>query len=190
MNGKAERPNLHPLFDDILEKTGYVALYQESLMAMCVRVKFTLAEANEIREIVSKKRLDEMPKWKERVFDKEKEGIDPKALQVLWDLLIASASYSFNACLLPSTRVNLENDGSVAMSDIIVGDRVEILELGSGRKYAPVKEIVESETEVFEVVFEDGKVLQCSETHKLLCEDLIMRPLKTIIEKNLKIMTE
>jgi DNA-directed DNA polymerase III PolC len=98
MNGKTERPNLHPLFDDILEKTGYICLYQESLMAMAVKVGLTLAEADDLRKIVAKKRTDEIDAWKDKIYQRAKEtGVDEAAAKLVFDLSRMSADYSFPA---------------------------------------------------------------------------------------------
>lgn len=86
-----------PFFDNILKETGGVVLYQEQLMKMAHQIGFTLDEAEMLRRIIGKKKVDEMPKWEAKVYDKCKEkGLDKKVGEFLWKVLDASKDYSFN----------------------------------------------------------------------------------------------
>lgn len=88
---------IHPFFDEILEETGGVALYQEQLMKMAHKVGFTLDEAEILRRIVGKKKISEVRKWKKKIDDKIKENnLDPEIAEKLWKILEDSANYSFN----------------------------------------------------------------------------------------------
>ena len=92
-----ESQSVHPLFDDILRESAGIPIYQESLMKCANKVGFTLDESETLRRIVGKKKKEEMPAWKDKVDQKIKENkLDPKAGEVLWSILEASASYSFN----------------------------------------------------------------------------------------------
>lgn len=87
----------HPLFDEILSYTAGLALYQEQLMQMAVKVGFTLDESEQLRRIVGKKKVDQMPAWKQKISDKIKENnLDPKVGEILWRVAEDSANYSFN----------------------------------------------------------------------------------------------
>jgi DNA-directed DNA polymerase III PolC len=102
---------IHPFFDSILKPTGGVAIYQEQLMQMAHKVGFTLDEAEILRRIVGKKKLEEVKAWQARIENKIKENnLDPKIAELLWKILEDSASYSFNkshslayACLSAAT---------------------------------------------------------------------------------------
>lgn len=88
---------IHPFFDDVLKETGGVALYQEQLMKMAHKIGFTLDEAEVLRRIVGKKKLEEVKTWKQKISDKVKENNLPKEVgEILWKILENSASYSFN----------------------------------------------------------------------------------------------
>ena len=77
--------------------TGGIPLYQEQLMKMAVKVGFTLDEAEQLRRIVGKKKVDKMPAWKARIEDKIQENkLDPTIGDVLWRVAEDSANYSFN----------------------------------------------------------------------------------------------
>lgn len=89
--------SIHPFFDDILEETGGVALYQEQLMKMAHKIGFTLDEAEILRRIVGKKKVEQVREWKQKISDKIQENkLDPEIGDVLWKILEDSANYSFN----------------------------------------------------------------------------------------------
>lgn len=89
--------SVHELFDDILEPTAGIPLYQEQLMQMAVKIGFTLDEAEQLRRIVGKKKVDQMPAWKEKIQKKIEENSLPQdAGDVLWRVAEDSANYSFN----------------------------------------------------------------------------------------------
>ena len=89
--------SVHEFFDDILSYTGGIPLYQEQLMQMAVKVGFTLDEAEQIRRIVGKKKVDQMPVWKAKIEQKVEENNLPKQVgDVLWKVAEDSANYSFN----------------------------------------------------------------------------------------------
>lgn len=92
-----EFQSVHPFFDDILSYTGGIPLYQEQLMKMAVKVGFTLDEAEQLRRIVGKKKVDQMPAWKAKIEGKIKDNnLDPKIGEILWKVAEDSANYSFN----------------------------------------------------------------------------------------------
>jgi len=88
---------VHEFFDDILSYTGGIPLYQEQLMKMAVKVGFSLDESEQLRRIVGKKKVEDMPAWKAKIEDKIKEkNLDPVIGEVLWKVAEDSANYSFN----------------------------------------------------------------------------------------------
>jgi DNA polymerase III subunit alpha len=89
--------SVHPFFDDIVTPTGGVVLYQEQLMKMANKIGFTLDEAEMLRRIVGKKKVEEMAKWEAKVYEQcSKIGQPKEAGEVLWKVLDASKDYSFN----------------------------------------------------------------------------------------------
>jgi len=89
--------SIHSLFDDVLKVTGGVALYQEQLMKMSTKIGFSLDEAEILRRIVGKKKVEEVKKWKQKIQDKIVENKLPQeAGDILWKVLEDSANYSFN----------------------------------------------------------------------------------------------
>ena len=89
--------SVHPFFDGILGQTGGIPLYQEQLMQMAVKVGFSLDEAEQLRRIVGKKKVDQMPAWKAKIEEKiQGSDLDPAIGDVLWSVAEDSANYSFN----------------------------------------------------------------------------------------------
>ena len=77
--------SVHEFFDDVLSYTGGIPLYQEQLMKMAVKVGFSLDEAEQLRRIVGKKKVDQMPAWKAKIEDKVRSNnLDPEIAAVLW----------------------------------------------------------------------------------------------------------
>jgi DNA polymerase III subunit alpha len=89
--------DIHPFFADILAETGGVCLYQEQMMRMAHKVGFTLDEAEILRRIVGKKKVEEVKAWQAKIKAKIAEnGLEPVISDILWKILEDSASYSFN----------------------------------------------------------------------------------------------
>ena len=88
---------VHEFFEDILSYTGGIPLYQEQLIKMAVKVGFSLDESEQLRRIVGKKKVEDMPAWKAKIEEKIKEkNLDPVIGDVLWKVAEDSANYSFN----------------------------------------------------------------------------------------------
>tara|TARA_R110000824_G_scaffold106642_4_gene252297 strand:- start:2693 stop:5311 length:2619 start_codon:yes stop_codon:yes gene_type:complete len=96
---------VHPEFSEILDHTGGIPLYQEQLMKMAVKVGFSLDEAEQLRRIVGKKKVDQMPVWRDKIAKKVEENRLTNAwtgfrgveiADVLWQVAEDSANYSFN----------------------------------------------------------------------------------------------
>lgn len=92
------KQSVHSFFDEILDRTGGVCLYQEQMMQMAHKIGFTLDEAEILRRIVGKKKVNEVKQWKKKISDKIKDNnLDVEIGEVLWKILEDSANYSFNA---------------------------------------------------------------------------------------------
>ena len=89
---------LHKELDEILSWSKNVILYQEQLMQIANKVfGLTLEEAETLRRIVGKKKADEMPKWRDRIYQAAEDlGLDSQISDFYWSALQASADYSFN----------------------------------------------------------------------------------------------
>ena len=88
---------IHEFFRDVLDYTGGIPLYQEQLMQMAVKVGFTLDESEQLRRIVGKKKVDQMPAWQAKIQQKIIDNDLPTEVgEVLWSVAEDSANYSFN----------------------------------------------------------------------------------------------
>lgn len=89
---------LHPELDKILASTKNVILFQEQLMQIAHQVfGLTLEDAETLRRIVGKKKVDQMPAWRDKIFEAgEKQGLGEGISEFYWRSLEASANYSFN----------------------------------------------------------------------------------------------
>jgi DNA polymerase-3 subunit alpha len=188
VNGVGERPNVHPFFDDILEKTGYVVLFQESLMKMYEKCGFSLADANDIRVCVSKKKTEEMAKWEPKIYEMcEKNGIDIEAGRALWAISKASADYSFNKSCALDSKVETKN-GEKELKDIQIGDEVLAFDSKNGvNHFVKVLDVDFHDAFLYDIEFEDGKKTKCSMDHKFLTKEEGMAPMSKIIRKGLSV---
>tara|TARA_R100000231_G_scaffold122294_4_gene92452 strand:+ start:275 stop:2845 length:2571 start_codon:yes stop_codon:yes gene_type:complete len=89
---------LHPELDRILSWSKNVILYQEQLMQIAHKVfGLTLEEAEVLRRIVGKKKVDEMPKWKNRIYEAAtSRDLTEEIADFYWNSLVAASHYSFN----------------------------------------------------------------------------------------------
>ena len=88
---------VHDVFEEELSYTGGIPLYQEQLMKMAVKIGFTLDESEQLRRIVGKKKVKEMPKWKKKIQKKcESNNLEQEVGDILWKVAEDSANYSFN----------------------------------------------------------------------------------------------
>jgi len=93
--GKAQ--SIHPFFDDVFKDSAGLCLYQESLLRAANKIGFTLDEAEQLRRVIGKKKIEEMSKWEERVYSKCKENKIPEEVgKILWKIMDESKNYSFN----------------------------------------------------------------------------------------------
>lgn len=166
-------------------------LFQEQMMKMAHKIGFTLDEAEILRRIVGKKKVDQVAEWQQKIKDKVKENnLDPTIGEVLWRVLEDSANYSFNKCVFESEEVELINGKKVQLKDVNIGDKVKAYDTDNDRDhYVEVLDVIKGKKMLYEVEFEDGKKIRTSMDHKFLCEDLKMRPLKDIIANGHDIIT-
>ena len=89
---------IQPELDKILSWSKNVILYQEQLMQIAHKVfGLSLEEAEVLRRIVGKKKVDEMPKWKDRIYEAGRENnLEESISDFYWNSLIAASHYSFN----------------------------------------------------------------------------------------------
>ena len=90
---------IHPDLEEILAPTMGIFVFQESIMAAFVKCcGYTDAEADEIREIVGKKKKDKMDKILPEIRQRlTSGGWNNRQIESFISLCIAASSYSFNS---------------------------------------------------------------------------------------------
>jgi len=88
----------HPLLEEILKPTYGVIVYQEQVMQIAqVLASFTLGAADMLRRAMGKKIAEEMAKQRENFrAGAEKNGIDARQADSIFDLMEEFAKYGFN----------------------------------------------------------------------------------------------
>lgn len=188
---KGDRKSVHPLIDDIVEKTGYVTVYQEQFLQMLVRVGLTPDEAEAIRKIIGKKQKEKIPEAIAKIKEVcAKNNHPPEIVDLLLKIAEDSGGYAFAKCLAPDTIVETP-DGYRMMHEIEVGALIKAYDVAADcDHFVPVTHIYDKEAELFEVELMDGRKVTCSMDHKLLCEDNMMRPLSEVLAGRHNILTD
>jgi len=87
----------HEKLREVFLESRNLPLYQEQLIQALVTVGFTADESEYIRRIIGKKKREEMPKWKDKVFETcEANGFGEQVAEAIWKVMLDSADYSFN----------------------------------------------------------------------------------------------
>jgi DNA polymerase III subunit alpha len=194
---KKKLDKLSPKLWPILESAHGIPLYQEHVMIILQKLGgFTTAEADTGRKILkllhkgNQEKSDEfikmMNKFKKNAI---KNGMTKEAVEELLNILASYTEYSFNLCLSSDTKVITKN-GSKQICDVKAGETVLSYDYYNDTVYeASVKENHRNgKKNIYEFETETGSTVKCTMDHKFLCEDGVMRPLKEIIEKNIKII--
>lgn len=88
----------HPLLEPILKDTYGTIVYQEQIMQVFqVLADFTLGQADKVRRMMGKKKVDEMEKQKGIFIERSaKHGMTAEAATNLFNQILSFASYCFN----------------------------------------------------------------------------------------------
>lgn len=95
---KSKIQYLHPDLEEILKETYGVIVYQEQIMQIAVKfANFTLAQADDLRKAMGKKKPEIMEKYKE-IFIQGciENGYDEQLAKTLFDIIEKFAGYGFN----------------------------------------------------------------------------------------------
>ena len=91
------KPEIDPVIESVLEKTGNICLYQEQVMAMFNKIGFSLTDSEEIRRAIGKKLPEEVAKWKPKIYNQcEKQNIKKETADQIWKVCEDSSNYQFN----------------------------------------------------------------------------------------------
>jgi len=97
LHGESYEP-LHPLLGDILKETFGIMCYQEDVSKVAIALAdFDPAEADDLRRILSKKRITKrMDDFKEKFYHGAlRKGINRKTIDRIWEMILSFTGYSF-----------------------------------------------------------------------------------------------
>lgn len=97
-HGKTRIRYVLPQLEPILKETYGVILYQEQVMRIAqLLADYSLAEADELRKAIGKKKPEVMARHKKRFIDgARKNGVNPKKAETLFNLIEKFGGYGFN----------------------------------------------------------------------------------------------
>jgi len=98
-NGKEAASCRYPGTEEILKNEYYECLYQESIMRLARKLAgFDASEANELRGVIGKKKLEKLREMREKFLDgcKKTGTINEEQANELFDMFEASGRYIFN----------------------------------------------------------------------------------------------
>lgn len=166
--GKEGSNDIVKELDTLCSDTKGIMIYQESLMKVYQYfTDCTLAEAEEFRGNVGKKKKDKIEKAYKLFMERAVSKVSKDSAQRVWDSIITFSKYGFN-CLDQDQEVLTEN-GPKAIKNLVKGDRVASLNLKTDRiEYTSCDAWQTGEKEVFEVTLEDGTIICGTKDHKFL----------------------
>ena len=96
--GKLKAHYLDPRMEPILEETYGIIVYQDQVMQLVQALAgFSLGKADVLRRAMGKKDVKAMAEMKTEYLEGcEAGGVDPKAAEEVWQLLLPFAGYAFN----------------------------------------------------------------------------------------------
>lgn len=97
LKGESWQP-LHPLLADLLDDNYGIMVYQEDVTRVAMKLAgFPLAEADELRKILSKKhkRLRLLDLMKKFYDGARAQGAEDPAIDAIWEMIMSFAGYSF-----------------------------------------------------------------------------------------------
>lgn len=180
--------------DPLLLDTNYVIVYQEQISHISRELAgFNGVEAETLRKNVGKKDADAIVKTLREFVDRAEifGKITREQAQLISDQIKESGRYAFCKCLDINTLVETEY-GFKKIADVKVGDFVK----------APTSDYTSDEfvevlakynngvQELYEVILESGKTINCTLNHKLLCGDGVTRKLSDILSGDYTVVVD
>ena len=95
-NGEMDLEYIHPFMEPILSETWGEFVYQESVIRLCVELGYTLSDADQVRKILGKKKLEDMIAEEPRFMAAATAVMGERIAASIWDLIKDFSKYSFN----------------------------------------------------------------------------------------------
>lgn len=86
----------HPFLEDITRDTFGVFLYQEQVINYMTSVGYNLFEADDVRSIMGKKKIDKVTAELDRYLPRAMEHMDKTTAMEIWEQLVNFSRYGFN----------------------------------------------------------------------------------------------
>lgn len=187
-NGVSEAVPLDPALFEILKETQQVILYQESILEIAKYIAgFDLKEADALRKAVGKKDAAGLAKVRVGFIEKAKEKglVTEEMANTIFDNIWASARYSFNKCIVNTTKVETVN-GYTTLDECNIGDYIT----SPTGKTKILDKIQTGIKDVFLIELECGKTIECTINHKFLCSNGQIEPVWKILINGWEIVVE
>jgi len=189
----------------VLGNTYGVLCYQEQVMRVLNIVgDIPLIYCEKIRKAISKKKTSEFLQYKKMFLENGSkktgwpiESDDNKNMNFLWDQLESFASYGFNKCLSKDNYVYDKN----SLKYISIGELFKIFKKDKNTEVIldsykdgeiipdRVVDVFETgENDVYEVLFSNKIVINCTLNHKFLCADGNFNTVADIIHNNYELL--
>jgi len=93
-----QKIGINDQLDDLLQNSKNVMLYQETMMFAANKVfGMSLEEAETLRRVVGKKKIEEIPAWKDKIYQAaENKNLRKEVADYFWAFVEAAGNYSFN----------------------------------------------------------------------------------------------
>lgn len=202
---------VHPALEPILRETNGVLVFQEQLMFIADKIGgMGLGKGDMLRRYMDKaSKIISRNSAGEKLTEEEENNRNWKGFQQYWNMFLEGAAaqgyntqevdkikdwviqylgYSFNKCLTENHKIISEERGEINMLDVNIGERVLGYnpEIGED-EFSLVKDIHHNgKKKVYKIKTKSGKVLECTEDHKIMTE-VGMKTLKEIKENKLKV---
>jgi len=202
---------IHPALVPILGKTNGVLVFQEQLMFIADKIGgMGLGKGDMLRRYMDKaSKIIAKSSAGEKLTEEEENNKNWKGFQQYWNMFLEGAAaqgyekeevdkikdwviqylgYSFNKCLTENHKVISEERGEINMLDVKIGEKVLGYNPETGEdEFNPIKDIHHNgKKKVYRVKVKSGKILECTEDHKIMTESG-MKTLREIRENKLKI---
>lgn len=177
---------LDPLLEEATKNSQGFIIFQETAMEVSKQIAgFDGATAYKLCKAAAKKNVEAMAKMKELFFAGARErGHSDEDIERIFSGIEASQRYSFNKCVCPETTTVKTPTGWIPIKDLKPGMAI----MDHHDDYVKVNHIYDNGTaEVFRVYFNNNSWLDCTLSHRLLCEDLVSRPVSFIQSNSLNV---
>ena len=91
-----EYQDMHPILSEILGDTHGVFVYQEQIIKYMQAIGFSLEEADEVRSIMGKKKVDKMAEFFPRYLENATNYMSEKDAENIWEGIMDFSKYGFN----------------------------------------------------------------------------------------------